>query len=529
MKIKNIRRIKDIHQIKRYITMLTLTLGVSVLGCNGQNCYAMNNDVKNSIDIGKEIANDLFTREKWENFAAKIGENEGMYVDYSFSDYNVCIYNKNDYEGKKELSTDFYTNLNILLENNNITRLYICNVDDRFDFSKVNLSNIKELALSLKNYEGTLPPSIFNYTFNELYFYNTSLEVATELMKNCVSKNTCVDWYEEIENQSHLKTLLEILVQDKVEMKSFEIWQINKQNYSGITNDELTLLGKIPTTLLDLTIDGISKPIDLNVKLNEETEMFLFSPYKNYDRDINGELGNIKINSDNKKLECYFNHVDITSNTSFSMPDVSSVNIGRLNINNTKSIQSLKNVQHLVIGDSFSPGMDSDILGYVEYKKEGEWRTDPFRNNITHFTDFQEMIAYLNSYAQLLKVKEKLMVSPNEEKYYKDIISIGDIVNLNSNNDVVFANPNNLQNQENGHSSYYGTSELRCVSSLVLTNGEKNVEVYNMDDYEYYIDKGYVVFGSNLVNQYSLNFDGKLNYEGCYDNASLHLVRIPFK
>ncbi len=103
-----------------------------------------------------------------------------------------------------------------------------------------------------------------------------------------------------------------------------------------------------------------------------------------------------------------------------------------------------------------------------------------------------------------------------------------DIVNLNSEDAIVFENKKDLQNQENGKSSYYGTSELRCVSSLHMTNGEKNVEVYNMDDYEYYIDEGFVVTGSDLVNQYSLCSNGELTPEGCYKNTSLQLVLVPF-
>lgn len=514
---------------KNIYRALLVTSALSLTGLKEQNLFAKENDSVMEMETEEDLVKK--EREKWENFAEEISKNESMYLDYS-GGYNLCLYNKYRYEGKKELSEEFYTNLNILLENTDITRLYFRNVDDRFDFSKVNLSNIEDLALDIENYEGTLPESIFDQTFSELYFHNASLEVATELMKNCVSKDAWVVWDEKIEKQSNFKELLEFLTEEKVEFRSFSVWQINEQDYLGITKEELELLGELQVSSIDVTVDGINEPLNVDIELNKKIEDFDLFPYQNYYDGINGELGNVKIRSSNEKLTCWFCHIDITKNTRFSLPDSITVKSSDLSIKDTTAIRGLRNVQNLFLGEfSYTPGISPEDIGCIEYNKDEYNKDDgPFGNRtIGQYTNFQEMLTYLESYVQLLKVREMLEVSPNEGSRYKDILSIGDIVNLNSEDAIVFENKKDLQNQENGKSSYYGTSELRCVSSLHMTNGEKNVEVYNMDDYEYYIDEGFVVTGSDLVNQYSLCSNGELTPEGCYKNTSLQLVLVPFK
>lgn len=510
---------------KNVYRALLFAAALSLTGLKEQKTFAKENNPVTELDTEEDLARK--EKETWKNFAEEMFQNESMYVDYS-GGYTLCLYNRDE---KKCLSEDFYTNLNTLLENNDITRLYFYNVDDRFDFSKVNLSNIKDLALSLYSYEKTLPQSIFDQTFSELYFYNTSLDVATLLMKQCASKDACVKWYENIEKKGSLEELLKFLTQEKIEMRSFDVNQINEQNYSGITKEELELLGKVQASSIDVTIDGVSHPLNINIELNEKIDFFSFSPYQNFYDGIKGELGNIKIVSSNENLTCWFSHVDITKNTHFSVPSSTSVRIYDLNVLDTTAINELQNVPDLLWGGDYLPGMGPDNIGYIEYKKDGDFDTDPLGHAIGQYTDFQEMLAYLDSYVQLLKVRKTLEVSPYEESRYQNTLSIGDLVNLNSDDALIYENKKDLQNQENGKTSYYGTSELRCVLSLCLTKGEESVDVYNMDDYEYYINEGYVVTGSNLVNQYSLNSDGELIPEGRYDNASLDLVhaRIPFK
>ncbi len=504
---------------------LLLVAGLSLANLKGQPVLAKDNSVASELETEedrKEI------REKWKNFASEMSQNESMNVDYS-GDYNLCLYNKYHYEGKKELSEEFYENLNTLLENNAITRIYFKNVDNRFDFSKVNLSHVENLALELVEYEETLPESIFAQKFSELYFYDVSTDVAKELLLNCSTKDTVVYWQEHIENQGNLKILLEFLTKERIEMGTFHVWQINEQNYSGITEEEVKLLGKVQSSSISVDVDGLEQPFNMNIALNEKIENFRIALYKNFYDDVNGELGNVKITSSNENLTCVFSHVDVTKNTHFSIPNSISVELKRLNIKDIAAICSLKNVQNLFLGSYYIPGMAPEYLGHVEYKKDGDFFSDPVAHVIGQYTDFQQMLSYLDSCIQLLKVRENLEVSTHRYSYYGTTLEIGDIVNLNSENAVVFENGKDLQNQENGLPSYYGTTELRCISSFYLVKGEETVEVYNMEDYKYYIDEGFVVTGYDLVNQYSLNSDGTIIPEGCYDEKSIHSEFVPFR
>ena len=113
----------------------------------------------------------------------------------------------------------------------------------------------------------------------------------------------------------------------------------------------------------------------------------------------------------------------------------------------------------------------------------------------------------------LLKVREELNVSIEEDTKYAKVISIGDYVNLMSENTRIYKDRPSLKKQENSMSSYYGTSLARCISSIDMTNGYEEITVYNMEDYELYQENGYSVIGYGLVNQYSLNEDGTLNVE----------------
>lgn len=61
-----------------------------------------------------------------------------------------------------------------------------------------------------------------------------------------------------------------------------------------------------------------------------------------------------------------------------------------------------------------------------------------------------------------------------------------------------------------------------------MGNVDKVIKVDNMEDYELYINEGYVVIGYELVNPYSLNKDGTLTTELYCEEDAIRLVYTPF-
>ena len=93
---------------KNIYRALLVASALSLTGLKEQNLFAKENDSVMEMETEEDLVKK--EREKWENFAEEISKNESMYLDYS-GGYNLCLYNKYRYEGKKKLSEEFYTNL----------------------------------------------------------------------------------------------------------------------------------------------------------------------------------------------------------------------------------------------------------------------------------------------------------------------------------------------------------------------------------------------------------------------------------
>lgn len=124
----------------------------------------------------------------------------------------------------------------------------------------------------------------------------------------------------------------------------------------------------------------------------------------------------------------------------------------------------------------------------------------------------------------LLKIKEYLNVSPKEDTLYASVISIGDALILNEEGVPVYICNTDLRTGENYKTSYYGTSEIRLVKSIVMAKDNTEAEVDNMDDYELFKSLGFQVIRYILVNQYSLQEDGTLQEEGRYETEGLQFA-----
>lgn len=125
----------------------------------------------------------------------------------------------------------------------------------------------------------------------------------------------------------------------------------------------------------------------------------------------------------------------------------------------------------------------------------------------------KDSFEYREMCSNLLKVREKLNISSKEDHQYANILSIGDCVNLVDEDVPIYEDIYSVDRQENAVTSLYGTKEIRCIQSIIMSNQDMVTEVDNMDDYELFKSIGFEVKGYNLVNQFSLEEDGSLTSE----------------
>ena len=125
----------------------------------------------------------------------------------------------------------------------------------------------------------------------------------------------------------------------------------------------------------------------------------------------------------------------------------------------------------------------------------------------------KDSFEYTEMCSNLLKVREKLNISSEEDHQYANILSIGDCVNLVDEDVPIYEDIYSVDRQENAVTSLYGTGEIRCIQSIIMSNQDMVTEVDNMDDYELFKSIGFEVKGYNLVNQFSLEEDGSLTSE----------------
>lgn len=136
----------------------------------------------------------------------------------------------------------------------------------------------------------------------------------------------------------------------------------------------------------------------------------------------------------------------------------------------------------------------------------------------------KEELEYLEMRENLLKVREKLNISSEEDLKYANVLSIGDAVNLVDESVPIYKDIYSVYSGENATTSYYGQSEARYIEVIIMTDENLVIEVDNMNDYEMYLRDGFVVIGYNLVNQYSLDEFGNLTKELRCEEDGIKLI-----
>lgn len=264
-------------------------------------------------------------------------------------------------EPLNELSDEFYQQLNSLIREKNIKSLSFSHLNEQFDFSKVEFSNIKNLSFT--DCSGTFNSFHSSPRYEEISFFDTSWQIAAGVLSNCDTSVASVYWSETMESTGNLKLLLESLIEKNNYMSTFCVNQLNNRDHQGITEDEFNLLGKINTTNLSIKASGFQEPLDLDLTLHGNVESLYLDIYDtSYSR--HGEFGTIQIHS-NRGIYCVFAGADITENTSFSLPSASWVTLESLKCEDLSAIHDLANVQFLLLKGNILPETEfSDDIIY---------------------------------------------------------------------------------------------------------------------------------------------------------------------
>ncbi len=448
-----------------------------------------------------------------------------------------------------QLTDFFYECFNLLIQKGNITRFSFNELDNQFDFSKIDFSQIK--GISLTNCYGTItfPENTFltienisfenclgrfegiDYTkkYNVLKFYNTSFEIAEPFLLHGDISETQITWSENNEKSKELKRFLNCLIENNISLEWLSINEEKKENNQGITQEDFTLISQLNARYIGIQGDGFTNPVHLELFLNKKIQEIHFSLYGMDSK--NGELGTININTDTEEFYCIFTDMNITQNTSFSLPDSSRISLQSFDCSDISAFHDLSNVTYLSILEDSGPGPQADLSDLILYCKDPQPRDYEvfFLTEKEVFTNYNKMLIYLYNrrkmFIELLKVQKQLNISSEEENRYQKTFSIGDIVIVISDDAFLYSDIYSSKKL----SPYYGKLTLRCISAIILEKNGQKIKVDNMEDYEYYKSEGFKEIRYQLVNPYSLNKDGSLTVEGQYEIEKLEFARNLFK
>ncbi len=429
----------------------------------------------------------------------KIKENP-LHVVFLEDEKSTLLIQGKDLENPQELDDAFYEKLSIQIASypEAKTLLFYNLNDNTIDFSKIKFDNVEQ--------------------YEEIDFNKISFNSAKGLL-NAFHANHLpfIYWGEVFDKESELKLFLDYLIENNKKLDELYIYEKNRNNNQGINPSDFQLASQVETKKLNICSDGFKDPISLDLSLNEtisEFNMFLFENLQenfneNFDYSKNSELGSLSIHSHNKDLNINILNANVTSNTKFSIPDFAKISLSQFECSNIKALNDLENVEQLSLGNNVS--WQGTQPGYITYSKnESEFECE--ENQIPPFNDFNKMMKFINEYADLLKIRKKLNVSPNEETDYVNTFSIGDVVELYKND------------------AFY---DYRCIHSINMIKEESIKTVTDMEEYEELLKEGYVIYNYNLVDNILIKNGDKITFAfGNFkeeDSLKIVLARVPFK
>lgn len=272
------------------------------------------------------------------------------------SELNISVYSeKND--TPYELSELFYSQLNQIIILCNVNSLSLYSLENEIDFSKINLSNIKELCLY--RCSENLDCSAFTQTYDSILFYNTSVMTAINLLEKrdlsetVISCSNMCDSMDDLDLFMDIEYFVNYLVENNICMKELSIkqWSYFKGDIA-LSKEVIETLGQVNTTSLSLLNSNSIEPISLHLKLNDKIKnLYLGLPsyVHSWLSDVSfRKVDDIKIDSNNPDLMVTFSYLEITPDTYFdiSSSSLSLVNVGYEDIAPFYNFSNMKNISY---------------------------------------------------------------------------------------------------------------------------------------------------------------------------------------
>lgn len=331
MKLKN---------IKYYSTSILLATTLSLSGCSKQT------ETDNTTQIIKEIETDESENnvniDKATNIIKDINRYFSSHITIRYNNETGTITITGNYKNNNlpELTEELYTRLNTILEDQSIQTLEITCIGNEINFSKLNISHIKNLTLdncqSNFNYE-----PFKNQTYDNISFKGTPEGYAKEIIKDNTTKETKIE-YINFNANNDTKNFIKFLATNQIEANSLSIAT------TEITQDDYSIISNMNINNIEIMFSKkIDKIYNLELSLNPCIESLII-----WNTSSNNELGKIQITTEYPKFHFALNGIDstITENTSFSLPNDATASISS-KLETNSFLADLSNLNSFTIYD----------------------------------------------------------------------------------------------------------------------------------------------------------------------------------
>lgn len=320
-------------------------------------------------------------------------ERKNIVLSFDTEKLSISINNK---EMNGKLSDTFYKNLNQFMICANIKDISLYYLGNEIDFSKVNLSTVKNLHL----YEcrEDLDCSFFTQKYDCISFDAVPTQLAIDVIENCDCSDATISCgnIKDVLNE-HEQTFIDIdafahyLVENNVNMEQLYVSQWSYcMDGDPLTMEAIETLSHVNTKKLSITSIGESYPINLDLELHENIQdLYIRLPVyvDSWEFGIGAwEFGDIKISSQNPSLNITFANGFISNQTHFELPESSTVRLLEVAHNSVAPLYELSNVKkieyviHLdtntVNNLEFATVYDADMDNFISFIEEIKYYWD---------------------------------------------------------------------------------------------------------------------------------------------------------
>lgn len=328
-----------------------------------------------NIDIDDHVYQSLLESENSEDYCNILSSISNYYVDVF--DNTLTLIEKSNNNGK-EVSDEFYLRLKSLIEKNNIEELSLHDMYSEFDFSKVDLSNIKHLQFYQCKQGFNVESLVKKY--DRINFDGESSEVALELIKHCDITDTEINI--NTRKNSNIETLTKYL---NLPINFIKL-SISDENSKEVLN----ILERLNAKVVDLEVLWSMDLLNLDLTTCENIHTMMIS--KTAAPGINSlELGNIAIQSSCPDFNLYMHNIELTENTHFSLPDDAHVLLEYVPKINLSALKDLKNVEYIHFNENPGFHEETDMENTITYYSGVELETEDVFN---YYFDVFDRITY---------------------------------------------------------------------------------------------------------------------------------------